>query len=52
MSEEGVDEYFDELSSLREKYKDKIKVYVGVEQDQESEKSIFLLIISLVQPTL
>ena len=38
MSEEVVDEYFDEISFLREKYKDKIKVFVGIEQDLESEK--------------
>ena len=38
MSEEGVDEYFDEVSVLRDKYKDKIKVYIGIEQDLESVK--------------
>lgn len=38
MSIEGTDEYFDEVSALRDKYKDKIKVYVGIEQDLESEK--------------
>lgn len=38
MSEEGVDEYFDELSALRERYEDRIKVFVGIEQDMESEK--------------
>ena len=33
MSEQGVKEYFDTLTDLREKYKDKIRVYIGVEQD-------------------
>jgi len=33
MSEEGVVEYFNTLTSLREKYKDKIRVYIGIEQD-------------------
>ena len=38
MSEEGVDEYFDEISLLRDEYKEKIKIFVGIEQDFESEK--------------
>ena len=38
MSVEGVDEYFDDLSALKAEYKDKIKVFIGIEQDQESEK--------------
>ena len=33
MSEQGVKEYFDTLTALREKYKGKIRVYIGVEQD-------------------
>lgn len=33
MSEEGTVEYFNTLTSLREKYKDKIRVYIGIEQD-------------------
>ncbi|MBE6533203.1 MAG: histidinol-phosphatase HisJ family protein [Ruminococcaceae bacterium] len=33
MSEDGTSEYFDTLTYLREKYKDKIKVYIGIEQD-------------------
>lgn len=33
MSEQGTREYFDTLLALREKYKDKIRVYIGLEQD-------------------
>lgn len=36
MSEQGTREYFDTLSTLREKYKDKIRVYIGIEQDYYS----------------
>ncbi len=36
MSEEGTSKYFDTLISLREKYKDKIRVYIGIEQDYYS----------------
>ena len=38
MSEEGAREYFDELSCLRERYSSDIKVFIGIEQDLESEK--------------
>ncbi len=41
MSEEGTREYFDEISSLREKYKRQINVFIGIEQDLES-KIIYL----------
>ena len=37
MSEEDVGKYFHEIISLREKYKARINVFVGIEQDQESE---------------
>ena len=33
MSEQGTRAYFDTLLALREKYKDKIRVYIGLEQD-------------------
>lgn len=36
MSEQGINEYFDELTALRAKYKDKICVYIGIEQDYYS----------------
>ena len=36
MSEQGTKEYFDTLTLLREKYKDKIRVYIGIEQDYYS----------------
>ena len=38
MDEASVRGYFDEISLLREKYKDRIKVFLGIEQDQKSEK--------------
>ena len=31
-------EYFDEISALRERYKERIKIFVGIEQDYMSEK--------------
>ena len=37
MSEDGTREYFDTLTSLREKYRDKIRVYIGIEQDFYSD---------------
>lgn len=36
MKREEVPEYIDTLRALREKYKDKIKVYIGIEQDYYS----------------
>ena len=37
MSEQDTIDYFETLSDLKEKYKDKIKVYIGIEQDYYSE---------------
>lgn len=34
---ERLDEYRSEVSELKEEYKDKIKLYLGIEQDSESE---------------
>ena len=39
IKEERLDEYKSELFSLREKYKEQIKIYVGIEQDYFSENS-------------
>ncbi len=39
MSSKNVDRYTDTLKQLREKYKDKIKVYIGIEQDFRSVNS-------------
>lgn len=39
IKEERLDEYKNELFSLREKYKEQIKIYVGIEQDYFSENS-------------
>ena len=36
MSEQGTLDYFEALTALKEKYKDKIKVYIGIEQDYYS----------------
>lgn len=33
MTEDGVKKYYDTLVGLREKYRDKIAVYIGIEQD-------------------
>ncbi len=33
MSEQSEREYFETLTALKEKYKDKIKIYIGIEQD-------------------
>ncbi len=38
MSKEGTDEYKNEVKELREKYKDRIKVLLGVEQDYYSNE--------------
>ena len=37
--EDRLDEYKNELLALREKYKDQIKIYIGIEQDYFSETS-------------
>lgn len=37
MSEQGAKEYFDTIATLREKYKGKIRVYIGIEQDYYSQ---------------
>ena len=39
IKEERLDEYKNELFSLREKYKEQIRIYVGIEQDYFSENS-------------
>ena len=39
IKEDRLDEYKSELFSLREKYKEQIKIYVGIEQDYFSENS-------------
>lgn len=39
IKEDRLDEYKNELFSLREKYKEQIKIYVGIEQDYFSENS-------------
>ena len=36
MSEQGELDYFETLTKLKEKYKEKIKVYIGIEQDYYS----------------
>ncbi len=36
ITEEGEAEYFKVLTELKEKYKDKIKIYIGIEQDFNS----------------
>jgi histidinol-phosphatase (PHP family) len=38
ISEENLPRYFDEICSLRDEYNDKIKVFVGLEQDYMSER--------------
>lgn len=37
MSPEGTKEYYDEILRLRDKYKNRIKIYLGLEQDFYSE---------------
>ena len=37
MSEKGTLEYLEELKNLKEKYKDRIQVYIGIEADFYSE---------------
>ena len=39
MTDEGEGLYYESLSLLKEKYKDKIKVYVGIEEDVVSKNS-------------
>lgn len=39
IKEERLDEYKNELFELRERYKEQIKIYVGIEQDYFSENS-------------
>lgn len=39
ISEDRLDEYKNELLALREKYKDQIKIYIGIEQDYFSKTS-------------
>ena len=39
IKEEKIDEYKKELSALREKYKNQIKIYIGIEQDYFSVNS-------------
>ena len=43
MSEQGTVEYRDEILRLKEKYKDKIEVYLGIELDMLSKKPDFKL---------
>lgn len=37
MSQEGTKKYVSEINALKEKYKDKIKIYLGIEQDYYSD---------------
>lgn len=39
MKKEDIPSYISELKALKEKYKDKIKVYIGIEQDYRSTTS-------------
>ena len=38
MTKESVREYYEELTTLKEKYKDKIEILIGLEQDILSEE--------------